>query len=593
MILSGETDVPVSKREGPVTMALDISIRIGGQAGQGVQAVSYSLGKVFTRHGYYVLIHQDVESRIRGGHNYAQIRIQDHPVRSIKDRPDILVALDAKTIDQDLPDLAEDGVLIFDGESTGHPSGRANHLDLPLDRLATEVGGGRIMANTVATGAAMASMGTEVEPLLDYLEEQFEDKGTETVERNRACAAAGYRHVRESSVASVSQSLSLGTRQPGKLLLNGSEAIAIGSIFSGLKFYAGYPMSPSTAIMEYVASQAREYNIVVEPAEDEIAALNMAIGASFGGVRAMTATSGGGFCLMVEALSLAGMTETPLVVAVGQRPGPATGLPTRTEQGDLDFVVRAGHGDFPRAVLAPGNAEQAFYAMARAFNLADRYQTPVVVLADQYLLDSYFTVEGLDPTAMRIDRGKIVPPGEAGPDPVFKRYAYDPSGVSPRILPGQSEAVLYACSDEHTEEGHITESAEVRKAMVRKRMEKLEGIRREAAPPEVIPSGDTDLVLLGWGSSWGAMREAVGLLRAEGVQARMVHYSDVYPLGKHGPIERIGEHARIIGLESNYTGQFADLFQLETGIPVKDRILKYDGRPFSAEEIAEKVRAML
>ena len=574
-------------------MTLDISIRIGGQAGQGVQAVSYALGKVFTRNGYCVLIHQDVESRIRGGHNYAQIRIQDRPVLSIRDRPDVLIALDAQTIAQDLPDLAEGGVLIFDSQATGHRSEDPNHLDLPLERLANEVGGGKIMANTVATGAALASIGVEIEPLLDYLEEQFRDKGRETVEGNQASASAGYRHARERSGRHGSQKVFLGAPQRGKLLLSGSEAMAIGSICAGLKFYAGYPMSPSTAIMEYVASRAREYDIVVEPAEDEIAALNMAIGASFSGVRAMTATSGGGFCLMVEAFGLAGMTETPLVVAIGQRPGPATGLPTRTEQGDLGFVVHAAHGDFPRAVLAPGDAEQAFYAMPRAFNLADRYQTPVVVLADQYLLDAYFTVDGLDPAAITIDRGKIVRPVETRPGRVFKRYAYDPSGVSPRILPGQSEAVLYACSDEHTEEGHITESAEVRTAMMRKRMEKLEGMRRESPPPEGTPPDDGEIVLLGWGSSRGAMREAVDLLRAEDIRARMLHYCDVYPLEKRGLAERIGKPAKVIGVEGNYTGQFADLFQQETGIPVTDRILKYDGRPFSAEEIAERVRNLV
>jgi 2-oxoglutarate ferredoxin oxidoreductase subunit alpha len=369
--------------------------------------------------------------------------------------------------------------------------------------------------------------------------------------------------------------------------------MAIGAICSGLKFYAGYPMSPSTAIMEVVASKAREYNIVVEPAEDEIAALNMALGASFAGVRAMTATSGGGFCLMVEAFGLAGMTETPVVVAIGQRPGPATGLPTRTEQGDLAFVVHAAHGDFPRSVLAPANAEQAFYAMGRAFNLADRYQTPVVVLADQFLLDSYFTIDGLDLSEMTIHRGKIVHDVQAGSSPVAKRFAFDPTGVSPRILPGWSEAVVYACSDEHTEEGHITESAQIRRAMVQKRMEKLEGMRNESRLPEVYPEGGEDVVLLGWGSSWGAIREAVDLLRAESIRAGMLHFCDVYPLPREGLVGRIGGNARVIGVESNYTGQFADLFRLETGIPIADRILKYDGRPFSPEEIARQVRALL
>jgi len=575
-------------------MALDMSIRIGGQAGQGVQAVSYGLGKVFTRNGYYVLIHQDVESRIRGGHNFAQIRIQDTPVLAIKENPDVLIALDAQTIAQDLQALAEEGVLIFDGEQTGYSSENPNHLSLPLERLATEVGGGKIMANTVATGAALASIGFELQPLLNHLEEQFRDKGRETVERNRASASAGYRHAREHSARHPPQPIPLGPSREGRLLLSGSEAMAIGAICSGLKFYAGYPMSPATTIMEVVASKAQEYDIVVEPAEDEIAALNMAIGASFAGVRSMTATSGGGFCLMVEALSLAGMTETPVVVAIGQRPGPATGLPTRTEQGDLGFVVHAAHGDFPRAVLAPGNAEQAFYAMGRAFNLADRYQTPVIVLADQYLLDSYFTVDGLDPARIAIDRGKIDRDVQHGSAQVYKRYASHPSGVSPRILPGQSEAVLYACSDEHTEEGHITEQEQVRTMMVRKRMEKLEGMRGESTPPECHPPSEgSDLVLLGWGSSWGAIREAVDLLRAENIRVKMLHFCDVYPLLREGIPDRIGENTRVIGVESNYTGQFADLFRFETGIPVTERILKYDGRPLSPEEIARQVRGLL
>jgi 2-oxoglutarate ferredoxin oxidoreductase subunit alpha len=288
------------------------------------------------------------------------------------------------------------------------------------------------------------------------------------------------------------------------------------------------------------------------------------------------------------------MTETPLVVVVGQRPGPATGLPTRTEQGDLAFAVHAAHGDFPRAVLAPENAEQAFYAMGRAFNLADRYQTPVVVLADQYLLDSYFTVDGLDPSRVTIERGNIVRAVPAGQGPVFRRYALDPSGVSPRILPGRSEAVLYACSDEHTEEGHITENPEIRKSMMRKRMEKLEGMRRESEPPECHPaSDDADLVLLGWGSVGGPLREAVDLLRADGIRAQMLHFCDVFPLRREGFPPWMGDRTRVVAVENNYTGQFADLLLRETGIRVADRILKYDGRPFSADEIASKARDLL
>ena len=283
------------------------------------------------------------------------------------------------------------------------------------------------------------------------------------------------------------------------MLLTGSQAIAFGAMASGLKLYSGYPMSPATTIMEFVSTQAASYNIVLEQAEDEIAAINMVIGANFAGVRAMTATSGGGFCLMVEALSLAGMTETPVVIVVAQRPGPSTGLPTRTEQADLNLVMHAGHGDFPRAILAPGSPEQALSLMSKAFNLADKYQTPVIVLGDQYFGDAYFSVDEFDLGGITIDRGHVLTNEDLPSPGDYQRYAPSKSGVSPRILPGQTGAVLYADSDEHTEEGHITESGAVRNQMMHKRMQKLEGLRREIGPPEIYPSGQAELVLLGWG----------------------------------------------------------------------------------------------
>jgi 2-oxoglutarate ferredoxin oxidoreductase subunit alpha len=571
-------------------MSADITIRIGGQAGQGMQSIGYIIGKTFTRYGYHVFMNQDVESRIRGGHSFVQARIKDGPVHAIGDNVDLLVALDKGVIDQDLPDLAEDGVMIFDGAKTGFQSDNPNHFSIPLEQLATEAGKGKIMVNTVATGATFALMGFDLQPLLDRLEEEFGRKGKEVVENNRNSASAGYQYVQKNFKGLHPYKIPAAPSSRRKMLINGSEAMALGAICSGLKFYSGYPMSPSTPIMEFVGSLAEEHNIILEPAEDEIAAINMVIGASFAGVRAMTATSGGGFCLMVEALGLAGMTETPVVVVVAQRPGPSTGLPTRTDQADLRFVIHAAHGEFPRAVFAPGNAEQAFYLMGKAFNMADRYQTPVIVLGDQHLNDTYFTVDELDLGQIQIDRGRVVFDDRIRSAKDYKRYAWNQSGISPRILPGQSEAVLYADSDEHTEAGHITERADVRKQMMEKRMRKLEGMRGEMEMPVIYPSENSDIVLLGWGSTYGAMKEAVDIMNDDGLKSRMVHFSEIYPFPSKDFSSEISKDARVFAVESNYTGQFADLFQFETGIAVHHKILKYDGRPLSPKEIISGVK---
>ena len=571
-------------------MSVDITIRIGGQAGQGMQSIGYIIGKVFTRHGYNVFMNQDVESRIRGGHSFVQVRIKDGPVHAISDNVALLIALDKSIIDQDLVDLDEDGVMIFDGAKTGFQSENPNHFSIPLEKLATEAGKSKIMINTVATGAAFAILGFDLQPLLDRIKEEFDRKGKEVVGNNKDSASAGYRYVQEHFKGAHPYKIRPTPPIKGKMLINGSEAMALGAICSGLKFYSGYPMSPSTPIMEFVGSMAEEHNIILEPAEDEIAAINMVIGASFAGVRSMTATSGGGFSLMVEALGLAGMTETPVVIVLAQRPGPSTGLPTRTDQADLRFVIHAAHGEFPRAVFGPGNAEQAFYLMGKAFNVADKYQTPVIVLGDQHLNDSYFTVDELDMSQIQIDRGRIVFDDKVPSVKDYKRYAWDDSGISPRILPGQSDAVLYADSDEHTEAGHITEAADVRKRMMEKRMRKLEGMRDEMGMPVIYPSENADIVLLGWGSTYGAMKEAVDIMNSDGLKSQMVHFSEIYPFSSKDFSGGISNDTKVFAVESNYTGQFADLFQFETGIAVHHKILKYDGRPFSPEEIISEVK---
>lgn len=569
---------------------MDVSIRTGGEAGQGIQSISSIIARTFVRHDFYVFINQDFESRIRGGHNFDQVRISTDPVRAAADKVQILIALDKNTTRHDISYLAQNGFLLFDGDAIDFSSDHPNHLSVPFSRIASDVANSKIMINAVAIGAAIALLGFERQPILDCLQEQFQQKGAKTIENNQKCVNAGYDFVRGNLNIKPRFGIPSAKLTRQKMLLTGSQSIALGAMASGLKFYSGYPMSPSTPIMEFISSQAGSYNIVLEQAEDEIAAINMVIGANFAGARAMTATSGGGFCLMVEALSLAGMTETPAVVVVAQRPGPSTGLPTRTEQGDLNFVMHAGHGDFPRAVLAPGYPQQAVYLMSKAFNLADKYQTPVIVLADQHFNDSFFTVDALDLRNIRIDRGQIIENRDLSAPHEYKRYAPSESGVSPRILPGHTRAVLYADSDEHTQEGHITENAAVRNQMVRKRMQKLDGLRRELGAPEIYPAGATEMVLLGWGSTHGVIKEAVDKLNQKGTVTRMIHYSELFPFNpRHLAAEELRK-AKIIAVENNYTGQFADFFSKATGLSVNQKILKYDGRPFTAREIIDQIK---
>jgi 2-oxoglutarate/2-oxoacid ferredoxin oxidoreductase subunit alpha len=569
----------------------DLSIRIGGEAGQGMNSITGLLGKAFVRRGLHVFINQDVMSRIRGGHNYTQIRIGDRPVNGPSARVDILVCLDKNTLD--LYRDSVDGLIVYDPGKVkeGAPSGR-KFLPLPMEKIAEDIGGSARMANTVACGALMALTGLPLEPLLELLGEVFSQKGDKVIQANRECAQEGYERMKDKRGELPACGLPPSDKAgPHKMLVTGSEAMALGALAANVRFYSAYPMSPATAIMEYLAAKQKEFGIVVEQAEDEIAAVNMAIGAFFGGARAMTGTSGGGLALMVEGISLAGMTETPLVLVDCQRPAPATGFPTRTEQADLLYVAHCAHGEFPRAILAPGNAEQAFRSIGKAFYLAEKYQTPVFVLGDQHLNDSSWTAE---PFAMdeRLGETQSLVSEQAlkGMKPYeYARYEITDSGISPRLLPGTPGQVLYADSDEHTEEGHITESAEVRNAMVEKRLRKLAGMRAEMAGPAIFPDSGAGSYLVCWGSTLGAVDETVRELRAEGADWGYIHFSELYPLPAE-PIPRdIARKARLVAVENNALGQICRLLRMETGLAIEERILKYDGRPFTPEELRERL----
>ncbi|MBM2824422.1 MAG: pyruvate flavodoxin/ferredoxin oxidoreductase domain protein [Dehalococcoidales bacterium] len=567
-------------------MSLGINFMVGGEAGQGVQSLGFLLAKVFARGGYHVFADQDYESRIRGGHNFFRVRVSDTRVAAITESLDILVVLNKESIDLHQGELAPGGVVIFDGEKIKDVAGNRRFLNVPLERLAEEKAGNKLMTNTIALGAALALVDYDFELVASVLTDHF--GSGQVAESNIRAARAGYEHVQaEFSNAFSRHFKPLATVK--RMLINGNEAIALGAIAAGCKFVAAYPMTPTTSIIEYLAAKSKDYGMVMVPAEDEIAAINMVIGAAYAGVRAMTATSGSGFCLMVEGLGLAAMTETPIVIVEGQRPGPAIGLPSRTEQGDLQFVLHAHQGDFPRAVLAPATVADAFWATVKAFNLADKYQLPVIILTDHYLASSYSTVDVFDLSRVTIERG-LLRSDEGGELSEYQRYKITGSGISPRAFPGQGKALVVADSDEHDEQGHPIEDALTRTAQMQKRLRKLISLKQEINTLPVYGPGDATTTLIGWGSTYGAIQEAVDIMRKDGKSVNMLHLNELWPFPATAVAETLGRTRNSYIIENNATGQLAYLIKAETGRDVSGRILKYDGRPFTPANIAEAVR---
>ena len=560
-------------------MAMDLNIVIGGAAGQGVHTITGLLAKILVRQGCQVLFVQDYQSRIRGGHLFNRIRVSDQPLISSREGIDLLVALNQETVLLHRDELASDGVIIYDSSAAGELPAGVSTLALNAGDLLPEKKAAEVAINAGASGAILGLLKLPLEPLLALFKETFEDKGPEVVEWNRLAATQGHR---QGAAAGNGHSLA-GISPPAqpRLLLNGHEAIAVGALAAGLQLICGYPMTPWSSVLNAIGQRAEKWGVVVEQAEDEIAAINLAIGASYAGVRAMTGSSGGGFALMVEALGLAGCSETPLVILESQRPGPSTGLPTRTEQGDLSFLLYAGQGDFPRAVLAPGTPAQGFALMARAFNLADRYQLPVLVITDQYFGDTNFTHETKDfPAAVEIERAIDTGPIEG----VYERYAVTESGISPRRLPGFGPVVV-ADSDEHTPDGHLTEDLAVRVTMHDKRLRKLAGLAQELDGITTAGPDDAPLTLACWGSSLGPVAEAVTRLNAQSTPARMVHFSELWPFPARAVARSLGRPKRLVMVEMNATGQFNRLLRQETGIGADHLVLKYDGAPLTPEYI--------
>jgi 2-oxoglutarate/2-oxoacid ferredoxin oxidoreductase subunit alpha len=571
---------------------VDYTIKIGGEAGQGIQTIGDTLALVFSRTGYHVFTHQDYESRVRGGHNFFQVRFADHPVMASRDSVDIVVAFDKESIINYEKELSEFGQIIYDSASLKQKHDKSQFLNIPFVQMAVEHGGSKIMANTVAVGSVLGMIGMDLDVLIAILKDTFKKKGEEVIKQNTTAAMAGHDYAVKECIKC---SFVAAPFSKAKMLIAGNDAIGLGAVASGCKFYSAYPMTPSTGIMNYIAGKGADYGIIVEQAEDEVSAINMALGASFGGVRAMTGTSGGGFALMVEGLSLAAMTETPVVIALAQRPGPATGLPTRTEQGELLFALHAAHGEFPRVIFAPGTPEQAFYLTNKAFDLAEKYQISVIILTDQFLADSQWTFDMFDTGRLKFTDYRLR--GDAFKKlSEYKRHAFTDNGISPLAVPGDAKHVVVTDSDEHDEAGHIIEDAETRLRMTEKRIfRKLPNIIKEIAPPLLYGNPDPEVVLVGWGSTFGVMKEAADFLSAERKIA-VLHFSELYPFPSIEAFDylKILKNAKLgICIENNATGQFARLMKAETGYECVARINRYDGRPFTLESLTGEINVHL
>jgi 2-oxoglutarate ferredoxin oxidoreductase subunit alpha len=534
-------------------MKNDVSIVLCGEAGQGLKTIESVLTKILKLVGLNVFATKEYMSRVRGGVNTTSIRVSSNPVSAYVDRIDILIPLS---------------------------SGRTRHLEARISSgtLVLE----NTSSNIAAVGTVCGLFQVETGIIEDYIKKHFAAKTEKIIKDNIEAAKKGYAAGKELlDSGKIKIEVKKDKAVSKQLLLNGAEAVGLGAIAGGCNFISAYPMSPSTPVFVFLSQHAKEFGIISEQVEDEISAMNMALGAWYAGARALVSTSGGGFALMAEGLSLAGMLEIPVVIHLAQRPGPATGLPTRTAQEDLNLALYAGHGEFPRIIFSPGSIEEAFYLTQRAFNLADKYQVPVFVLTDQYLIDSYYNVPSLDISGLEIE--KHIVKTEAG----YKRYAL-PRSV--RGIPGYGEGLVAVDSDEHDEEGHITEDLYLRSEMVDKRLKKLELIEKEVLEPEFVGEKDYKILVVGWGTTYRIIREA--LLKLGRKDVSFLHYKQVYPLH---PVTRsyLEKAEKVIIIENNAASQFANLIKLQTGFEIKDRINKFDGLPFSVEEIMGSLEGTL
>ena len=578
-------------------MSIDVTVTIGGEAGQGIQTVGDIIARVCHKAGFYLMAINDFESRIRGGHSFMQIRISDQPVFAPRHKIDLLIALNADTCGLHKKEMAETGLVLLDSpndaekdaskEKSPEQTHGKNVLPIAFSDMAKDAGG-KIMTNTVAAGACLSLLGAPFSLFKQILFKKFKKK-EKLLENNITAGRSGFDSVKNTDFPKKFDWPSDGASK-GKLV-TGAQVLALGALAADCRLAAFYPMSPATGIMVHLAGFMDQLPVLVEQAEDEISAVNMIIGASYAGVRALTATSGGGFSLMAEGLGLAGITETPIVIINSQRPGPATGLPTRTGQGDLLFVIHASQDEFPRFVFAPRSVNQAYDTMIRAFHLCEKYQVPAIILTDQYFNDSLWMTTRKMAVPEEIERFVTFDEDMRSPSD-YKRFAVTASGISPRALPCKGRALVCATANEHDEAGHMSETIADRNNMVEKRRTKFDGMTREMEGPDKY-HGESEFLVVGWGSSDGAVREAVDQLRSENFNIGALHFSDLWPFPRKKAADALSGCKHFITVEQNTSSQLGLLIRQQTGLSFYRAIRKYDGRPFTPDWIAEHATSVL
>lgn len=577
-------------------MINQLSWKIGGQQGEGVESTDRIFSTALSRLGYYLYGYRHFSSRIKGGHTNNKIRISTKPIRAIADDLDILVAFDQESIDLNAGELRPRGVIVGDAKfNPTVPDGiDARLFVVPFTTIAEELGAS-LMKNMVASGASWALLGLPLEVFNKALEKEFNRKGSVIVERNIEAARKGANFILEQAGGPLGDFQLDPPDGKQKLFMIGNEAIGLGAIAAGCRIMTAYPITPASEIMEYLIKRLPKFGGTVIQTEDEIAAVTMAIGASYGGVRTMTASAGPGLSLKTEAIGLAGMTETPIVIVNTQRGGPSTGLPTKQEQSDMNAMIYSTHGEIPKIVIAPSSIEECFFDMIEAFNLAEKYQCPVIVMTDLQLSLGKQTCEMLDYEQIMIDRGKLihdVPPSEN--DQLFKRYQFTEDGISPRVIPGEKGGIHYVTGVEHDEFGRPVESAVNRKQMMDKRLRKLKGLQVKDAIHADVPYEQPDLLFVGMGSTGGTINEARKCLESEGVKTNHITVRQIYPF----PTKQFTPHAakakQIVVIEHNATGQLANQVKLNAGFGEKlRRINKYDGTPFLPLELYKQSKELI
>jgi 2-oxoglutarate ferredoxin oxidoreductase subunit alpha len=588
--------------------SVDFAVGIGGENGQGIASTGDILARIFARRGLHLNAYNAYQSIIRGGHTFLTIRASDTPVRSMGDKHDVLIPLNQDSLDRHLRLMKAGSGVLYDSDKLkpGQAADGVQLCPLPMKEIC---GANKLAANTAALGAALQMLGIESEPLETVIARQFKKKGDGIVAENVGIARKGYDYAAKHFKA-------LGVRVPKfdqpKGVVTGNQATAMGGVAAGVKFYAAYPMSPSTGVLMWMASHARQLGIMVRQVEDEIGVMNMVIGAAHAGCRAMCATSGGGFALMSEAIGMAGMIETPVVCVDVQRAGPATGVPTKTEQGDLWQLLGAGQGDYPRIIVAPASQLDLFHTIPELFNLVDKYQCPGLVLADLLISEGTSSVEpGSLDFSPKINRGELILPNGNGNgngssenpfgganDNSYLRYRNTSSGISPRAVPGVPGHIHVAATDEHDEDGTLISDEYTnptkRRMMVEKRARKMQNVAADIAPPKLFGPDQAQVTLVGWGSTTGVIEEAVEKLAAEeGIVANHLNVKWIVPFHGEEILRILSASKRVIIVENNYSGQFARYLRSETGFAPQGHIRKYDGEPFRPHHLVEAVKEQL